>query len=76
MTDAYPVTITMSRYGGTYERGRWVAWPLDPDRLPQGWDDEDMPCRQFWQSYTGPVGGGDTPQEALDDLIKQTGSNW
>lgn len=52
----------------------WLAWPLDPDRLPQDWDDEDLPCRRFWRSYEGVVGSGSTPQGAYDDLVRRSGT--
>jgi hypothetical protein len=31
-----PVTITPDRYGGTYSRGAWLAFTLDPPKAPDG----------------------------------------
>ena len=69
MNDPYPVTIVRSRYGGTYEPGRWLAWPLYEDQLPIGWAGGDAECHRFWSEYRRPVGSGDTPQDAYDDLL-------
>lgn len=70
--ELYPVTITMARYGGVYEPGKWLAFPHDPDQLRQGWDDEDVPCADFWDTYRGWVGAGSTPEEAYADLLERT----
>ena len=65
----YPITITESRYGGTYEPGNWLAWNLEADKLPRGWNADDTVCKSFWQNYKGYYGAGDTPKEALFDLL-------
>lgn len=71
--DLYPVTITRARYGGGYEPGPWLAWPLFADRLPDGWDGDDVPCQEFWRTYGGVVGSGTTPQAAYEDLLRLAG---
>lgn len=70
--DLYPVTIVKARYGGGYEPGPWLAWPHNPDGLPQDWAGDDIPCRRFWDGYRGLVGSGGTPQEAYDDLVRRS----
>lgn len=67
--DVYPVTIVRARYGGIYEPGEWLAFPRDPEKLPEGWQDEDVPCREFWELWTEPVGSGATPTDAYTDLL-------
>lgn len=66
----YPVTITLARYGGIYEPGRWVAFAALPGNLPPDWNGDDVSCRQFYEERRGEVGGGDTPQEAYEDLAR------
>lgn len=74
MSDAaelpYPVTIVRSRYGGTYEPGVWVAFPLHPEDLPPDWNAGDVLCNRFWQSRDD-IGGGATPDEAYADLLRR-----
>lgn len=70
MSQRYPCTIVSDRYSGTYSGGQWLAWPLDYDNVPGGSDAGDCECGDFWRHYKRPVGKGNTPQEALDDLNK------
>ena len=49
-TDLYPVTIVLARYGGAYEPGSGLAFPLYEDRLPSGWAGEDLDCGEFWEN--------------------------
>ena len=74
MDDLYPVTIVRARYGGAYEPGLWPAWPLYEDQLPTAWSGEDLECRDLWADYSKPVGAGDTPQAAYEDLLDKVGS--
>jgi hypothetical protein len=65
----HPVTVVESRYGGAYEPGDWLAFPCPPDELPDGWDDEDVPCMRFWETNPDAAGGGSTPAEAYAALM-------
>ncbi|MGW4800251.1 hypothetical protein ACWEPC_48315 [Nonomuraea sp. NPDC004297] len=65
------VTIVMSRYGGIYEPGIWVAFPMNPDELPPDWYAGDVECAHFFAERKGEIGGGDTPQEAYEDLLNK-----
>lgn len=67
----YPVTIVLARYGGTYEGGKWLAFPLDHFDLPGDWQGGDSECNTFWQNYPNLVGKGKTPDEAHQDLISK-----
>jgi hypothetical protein len=64
----YPVTITLARYGGTYEPGRWVAFACLPELLPPDWNAGDVTCARFYEERMDEIGGGATPQEAYEDL--------
>lgn len=67
----YPTTIIRDRYDGTYSGAEWLAFPLDYFNVPDEVDGGDPECMMFWDSYDGVVGKGDTPQEAMGDLIKK-----
>jgi hypothetical protein len=69
---AGPVTIVAARYGGIYEPGRWLAFPLWPEELPDGWSGGDAECYAFWQEHRD-YGGGDTPTAAYRDLLRRSG---
>ncbi len=75
MDEPYPVTIARSRYGGTYEPGKWVAFPCDPEAVPEDWNADDVSCMEFWRTRRHEVGGGDTPDEALEDLLRKQDEN-
>lgn len=66
----YPTTIIADRYNGTYSKGKWLAFPINYYELPEDIDSGDLECADFWERYKGPVGKGNTPQEAFDDLVK------
>jgi hypothetical protein len=68
---AGPVTIVRARYGGIYEPGFWLAFPLPPNQLPEDWDAGDSECYQFWQEHRDDYGGGDTPSDAYLDLLRR-----
>jgi hypothetical protein len=69
--DLYKVTIVRSRYGGTYEPGVWVAFPYWPEDLSPDWNAGDVACAGFFADRGEEIGGGDTPQEAYDDLCRR-----
>lgn len=65
-----PLTIIHDRYEGCYSGGKFLAFPMSHWEIPDGVDDGDFECRDFWRNFDGYVGRGNTVQEALDDLIK------
>ena len=73
----YPLTIIADRYGGTYSGGAFLALPLDFDEVPREIAGDDVTCATFWDENANdrliPVGRGDTPQAAYEDLLKQMG---
>ena len=64
----YPTTIVADRYDGVYSHGKWLAFPCDYYSLPEDFDGGDLECGDFWRKYKGPVGKGNTPQEAFESL--------
>lgn len=81
MRDISPVTIICDRYGGTYSGAPWLAFNLDPEDVPQEVSDEDVPCMMFWEhqrsmeildrKHAMPIGRGNGPDEALQDLYRR-----
>lgn len=83
--DMYPVIIVESRYGGTYESGRWHAIPrywFDKTRQEMSDDEwgyycylhgDDCDAIDFWQSDFAikKIGVGMTPDEALNDMYQK-----
>lgn len=64
----YPTTIVNDRFGGTYSKAEWLAFPFDYYEVPEEVDGDDIVCQIFWDNYDGPVGKGASPKEAFDDL--------
>ena len=76
-TDIYPVTIISDRYTGVYSGGEWTAWACGADDIPEGIFDSDVECAKAWSKLKrdrkkGKIifGVGNTPNEAMRDLIK------
>lgn len=72
----YPATIVQDRYTGAYSGGRWLAFNMDADEIPSAISDDDNTCAAFWADVkyggSGPVVGiGETPNEALVDLVRR-----
>ena len=65
----YPLTIIQDRYNGIYSGGKFTAWNLYPDELPEEVFGDDVTCRCFWDDIEIAVGRGSTPTEALFDLV-------
>jgi hypothetical protein len=69
----YPVTIVPARYQGTYEGGKWIAFPYDLQ--PDGdWEGDDVTTMEFWGQVRArryPIGLGESPSEAYTSLISK-----
>jgi hypothetical protein len=67
----FDVAILGTRYGGVYEGGNWIAWVGDLDWLDD-YQAGDLACQAFFEDYSdAPIGRGETPQAALDDLRRR-----
>ena len=71
----YPLTVICDRYSGVYSGGKYLAFNNSFDEIPFEICSGDANCMIFWAEenkypvYT--IGKGDTPLEALEDLIKK-----
>lgn len=68
----YPLTIVFDRYNGVYSGGKFTAWNKSFDEVPIEIEEDDVTCREFWNKHeesNGIVGLGETPEEAVNDLI-------
>lgn len=88
MKDIYPLTIIKDRYCGLYSEGNYTAWNMEYYTIPYEVDEDDIRCGVFWDElkqgkkmlkncFKKPVfvGLGQTPQEALDDLVQKIENN-
>jgi hypothetical protein len=79
-----PITLVETRYGGTYEGGRWAAFAKPEFYVPYGSDPatrtmppdgafaEDPVAHLWWLENADRVGVGSLPGEALADLLKKS----
>ena len=67
----YPLTITHDRYNGVYSGGKFIAWRLDADAIPEAQAGGDTECMVFWEDNTIIVGKGNCPLEAMVNLELQ-----
>lgn len=74
----YPVTIVPARYGGTYEGGPWICFPVHAERLAKGqwrdWQGDDLGCAEWWAESVRqgwPIGLGASPDLAYRNLIER-----
>lgn len=80
---SWPVTVTIveDRYTGTYSGGEWLAYYGGTDRIDAGADGDlidafgcDPDCAGFFATPRAEeIGRGDTPEEALTDLLRRQG---
>ena len=69
----YPLTIVMDRYTGVYSGGKFTAWNLDPDKVPEEICWGDNSASEFFDDIRYgrrhlTYGIGETPDEAAMDL--------
>ena len=75
MHELYPITICADRYNGTYSHGRWLAFNMETEEIPEDIAGDDTECMNFWYEFEGIVGCGDTPDLALKNLIEKKEAN-
>ena len=64
----YPLTVVMDRYNGTYSGGKWVAFNLEPDEVPEDAQGDDVACCVFYSENRVRHGVGGSVYEAIIDL--------
>jgi len=76
----YPFTLIMDRYDGTYSGGRFLATNQFFDEIDDSIGSSDPEEMIFWRDFKQGervgfmrdkmyIGKGNTPQEAIDDLL-------
>lgn len=64
----WPIVVFQSRYSGVYESGDWFAL-ANCESIPDGpWGDDDE-CLDWFIANGKIVGVGDTPDDAVSDLL-------
>ena len=77
----YPFTLIMDRYGGTYSGGKFLAMNQFYDEIDTSIGGSDPDEMIFWIEFKQGepigflgdkmyIGKGDTPQDAIKDLLK------
>lgn len=66
--EIYPLTIVADRYNGAYSDGKYTAWNLLAEDIPEGTEADDVDCHNFWLENEIVCGKGRTVSEALIDL--------
>jgi hypothetical protein len=77
----YPLTILMDRYSGMSAGGTFTAWNREAEEIPYEVSGGDFEAIGYWEKYYKNydkiqyqwqvVGIGNTPNDAVDDLIKK-----
>lgn len=73
-----PLCIEEDRYGGCYSGAKYLAFNMYPyDVWNLDHDAGDSDCLYFWENEADEyiIGKGNTPEEALIDLIAQLKEN-
>lgn len=66
----WPIVVFQSRYQGVYEGGLWFAL-ANCEQIPEGpWGDDDE-CLDWFTANELVAGVGDTPDEAVTDLLRK-----
>ena len=69
--NAYPLTIVRDRYTGCYSGGKFTAWNLYPEDIPEEIYADDVGCSIFFSRTKIVYGRGKTPDDAIMDLINR-----
>lgn len=69
----YPLTIFHTRYNGGYEGGLYVALNVRFENVRTSLTGDDAECMEAFAILEEemPIGRGDTPNEALNDLLRR-----
>ena len=69
----YPLTIFHARYNGGYEGGLYIALNVRFENVREGLTGDDAICVETFAIVEEemPIGRGNTPDEALNDLLAE-----
>jgi hypothetical protein len=77
LEDFKNINVVKDRYCGTYSNGMWSAWPCENELIPGGISTDDVTCARTWaylrserKNHNILFGIGDSPEEAMRDLIR------
>jgi hypothetical protein len=68
------ITIEDDRYSQTGYR--WLAWRCAAEDVPAYDINDDESRAKFWREYTGIVGKGNTPNDALINLYEEVNKRY
>ena len=68
LREEYPLTVIGDRYGGTYSKSLYLAFPYDFTDINPDVNGGDVECMKFWETFDGFVGKGATVEDAVKDL--------
>lgn len=78
--DCYPCVIVMDRYQGTYSGGLWIAFQKYPNSLPDAIGGDDGDEARFYANHDDvrdfPIGRGNSPESAYNDLVTKAIVYW
>lgn len=66
----YPLTIIKDRYDGAYSKCKYLAFNKEYYEVSKDVSDDDSKCIEFWSSYSDIVGKGNSPKEAVENLVE------
>ena len=67
MKGIWPIVVVEDRYNGTYSGATWTAF--NSWDVPAGALGDDLSCNEFFREPNQPIGKGDTPTEAAENLV-------
>lgn len=67
----YPLTIIADRYDGTYSGGKYLAFNMDFDEMPEEIIGDDVSCCNIFYRPDFVYGKGETITEAYMDLVSK-----
>lgn len=66
----YPLTVIKDRYSGLYSGGKYIAFNKEYYEVHKAVNGNDDECINFWECYSDIVGKGNTPKEAIENLLE------
>ncbi len=67
----YPLTVVADRYGGCYSGGKYLAFNMDFECVPEEINSDDVTVHEFFRDTELIIGKGNTITEAVIDLARK-----